>query len=471
VVDALAYEGPAGGEGNPADLADYDSANGVTWCLNRLYDNTSKSYVDTDDNATDFLARTYCGPGGVGVGLRVYEYNTYSTIDASPAADYTTNSVVITSKDFVDEILPDFSGWAWFDTISGEKSSPAYSADATAVYFGVVGTASTDSGVYAYRTNAGGAASANQLWHVLSGTGVKSSPAVGADGTVYVGTRGGGLVALNPSDGSTKWTWSSSNWIDSSPLIATGPGGAEVVVFGVGGIGSGNIVALNTADGTVAWNVSVSGGGCNGSPAAGSLGLVYIGCDDGYLHAVDVATGVEETTNFPVLISSDGAGAAEFVDGRAVAVVPAAAGGDIIYATSSGSGQNLNIVYFDGSTAPTVNSYSFGDAISSVTITSDGGFAFVYGEPANGQAYLLAYGPWGNIEFWDALGTYDPAAWIVSSPNALSFVDSNGNNYGLVYVGTGDGYVYAYRWVAGVYFGSSSFPKFRGNEANQGMGF
>jgi len=68
---------------------------------------------------------------------------------------------------------------------------------------------------------------------------------------------------------------------------------------------------------------------------------------------------------------------------------------------------------------------------ASVTITGDGGLLFVYGEPANGRAYLMAYGRWGNIEFWDSLGSYDAGTWIVGSPNALGVVDAAGNPFGL----------------------------------------
>ncbi|RLB59179.1 MAG: hypothetical protein DRI34_02720 [Deltaproteobacteria bacterium] len=470
-VDALAYEGDAAGEGNPADSADYDTTYDITYCLARRYDNSNGTYLDSDDNSIDFMTRTYCTPGEAGYGLRLAEYNTFADhLDASPAVDPSTGAVFVPSSDYIDEVLPDFSGYAWFDVVGGDKSSPALSPDGGAVYIGVAaGSGDSESGVYAYQTAAGGNSDPDPalLWQVLNGTEVRSSPAVGADGTIYVGTRGGGFVALNPADGSTKWTYPESGWIDSSPALAPiGSGGDELVVFGVGGVGSGQVVALHTSDGSLAWSYS-TGGGCNGSPAVGPSGFVYIGCDDGNLYALDGSSG-GLGTGFPVQISSDGAGTAELVDGRSVAVAPGSSGADVIYATSSGSGQNFNIVVFDGSSAPSVNAYSIGEAISTVTFTNDGGFIMSYGQSSNGAAFVVAYGPQGTLEWYDYIGAYDATAWITSSPNALGVVDGNGNPFGQVYAGTHDGHVYVYYWAAGLYDGTGSYPKFRANESNDG---
>ncbi|MBI2250314.1 MAG: PQQ-like beta-propeller repeat protein, partial [Brevundimonas diminuta] len=48
---------------------------------------------------------------------------------------------------------------------------------------------------------------------------ITSSPAVGADGTVYVGSWNNNLYALNP-DGSTKWSYPTGGSVESSPAIA-----------------------------------------------------------------------------------------------------------------------------------------------------------------------------------------------------------------------------------------------------------
>ncbi len=468
VVDALGYEeGAIGAEGDPAESADYDSTDDIMYCLGRRYDNSSGTYLDTDDNYVDFDKRTYCTPGDAGYGLRLAEYNTYSSgVGATPAVDPNTWAVFIPSFDYFDEVLGDFTGYAWWDVIIGDKGSPALSPDGGAVYVGIAaGAGAADSGLRAYQTLAGGntTGAAVRLWHVLAGTEVKSSPAVDSSGNIYVGTRGGGFLSLYSSNGGTRWSWPEANWIDSSPALGPiGSGGTTLVVFGVGGVGSGKIVALDASTGALAWQVTTPTGGCNGSPGLGSDGTVYIGCDDGYLYAVDGAAGTVKT-GFPVVISANSGGTREQVKGRSVAVASAAGGGDVIFATSAGSAVNFNVV----NSAGQKNSYNFGEALSSVTITRDGGFVFLIGDPAAPGMFVLAYSPYWTLEWYDYLGDYDAAAWITSSPNAIHVQDG----YGLVYAGTTDGKVYVYYWAAGLYNGAGSFPKFRGLEDNSGKGF
>src|SRR5471030_548532 len=55
---------------------------------------------------------------------------------------------------------------------------------------------------------------------------IDSSPAVGADKTIYVGSSDGNLYAINP-DGTQKWAFPTQSAIESSPLI--GPDGTIYV--------------------------------------------------------------------------------------------------------------------------------------------------------------------------------------------------------------------------------------------------
>ena len=61
---------------------------------------------------------------------------------------------------------------------------------------------------------------------------VYSSPAVGADGTIFVGVeidstpQDGMLQAVNGKDGSIKWTFRTRQWVDSAPAI-----GADGTVY------------------------------------------------------------------------------------------------------------------------------------------------------------------------------------------------------------------------------------------------
>ena len=49
---------------------------------------------------------------------------------------------------------------------------------------------------------------------------MRSSPAIGSDGTIYVGSRDDNLYAIN-SDGSRKWAFKTRGRVDSSPAIGS----------------------------------------------------------------------------------------------------------------------------------------------------------------------------------------------------------------------------------------------------------
>ena len=84
---------------------------------------------------------------------------------------------------------------AWkFRTASDVNSSPAIGADGT-IYFG-----SRDN--YLYALNPDG----TLWWKFRTGDAVRSSPAIGEDGTIYVGSDDGYLYAINDSgQGLSPW--------------------------------------------------------------------------------------------------------------------------------------------------------------------------------------------------------------------------------------------------------------------------
>ena len=73
-------------------------------------------------------------------------------------------------------------------------SSPAIGADGT-IYVG-----SDDNNLYAINPNG------TQKWAFPTGMTIVSSPAIGADGTIYVGSYDNNLYAIN-QDGTQKWTF------------------------------------------------------------------------------------------------------------------------------------------------------------------------------------------------------------------------------------------------------------------------
>jgi len=102
-------------------------------------------------------------------------------------------------------------------------------------------------------------------WSYTTGYRVESSPAIGADGTIYVGSGDGKLYAIN-SAGTLKW--SCTIGYPSSPAI-----GADGTVY----VGSSDhkLYAIGP-NGTLKWSY-VLGGMVLSSPAIGADGTVYVG--------------------------------------------------------------------------------------------------------------------------------------------------------------------------------------------------
>jgi len=103
-----------------------------------------------------------------------------------------------------------------------------------------------------------------------------SSPAIGQDGTIYVGGSDGVLYAVRP-DGTRKWTFTAGGPIKTSPNI--GPG--EIIYFGAD---DGCLYAVRS-DSTLAWSYT-TGGIVRSSPAIGPDGTIFFGSADHYLYAL-----------------------------------------------------------------------------------------------------------------------------------------------------------------------------------------
>jgi len=68
------------------------------------------------------------------------------------------------------------------------------------------------------RSEYSGPASPREKWTFVTGGYVGSSPAIGADGTIYIGSRDTNVYAINP-DGSKKWEFATGGDVKSSPAI------------------------------------------------------------------------------------------------------------------------------------------------------------------------------------------------------------------------------------------------------------
>jgi outer membrane protein assembly factor BamB len=113
-------------------------------------------------------------------------------------------------------------------------------------------------------------------WTFRAGLEIKSSPAIGPDGTIYFGSRDHKCYAVR-SDGKKKWEFLTGGWVDSSPAIAND--GAICI-----GSWDKKFYALDP-EGTKRWEFP-TGGPIDSSPAIGADGVIYFGSHDNKFYAL-----------------------------------------------------------------------------------------------------------------------------------------------------------------------------------------
>jgi outer membrane protein assembly factor BamB len=106
------------------------------------------------------------------------------------------------------------------------------------------------------------------FWRMQARKKMYSSPAVGDDGTVYVGSQDHYFYAVTP-DGKIRWRVDLGGDVDSSPAVQDD---GTIVV----GSDKGDVVALAPENGEVRWSAAV-GGFVRGAMSLGRDGTVYTG--------------------------------------------------------------------------------------------------------------------------------------------------------------------------------------------------
>ncbi|HEX2035464.1 MAG TPA: PQQ-binding-like beta-propeller repeat protein [Chloroflexota bacterium] len=173
-------------------------------------------------------------------------------------------------------------GDKWRVVLDGTiTATPAIGRDSTTY-------AATENGsVYAVATDG------QVRWQVRPGAGrrFRGSPALGPDGTVYVGGDEGRLFALDPANGSVKWSFGTGDVITTAPAV----GGNGLIYLG-GNDGrlyvltpTGQEQARFQADGPIEFS----------SPAIGSNGMLYIGTRNGTLYALREGAPLPQPTATP----------------------------------------------------------------------------------------------------------------------------------------------------------------------------
>jgi outer membrane protein assembly factor BamB len=168
----------------------------------------------------------------------------------------------------------------WRFTLGGwvSFSSPAISPDGAVVYIGV----DTGSGgrVIAATKEGGPLPAWGPRGRELAGQ-IEASPAVARasdGGIIYVGDLNGRLYALDPATGRSIWELSLSGLIVSSPAL-----GADGTIYVGTGLGRLHAVAQN---GTERWSVQTEGL-IESSPAIAPDGTIYFGSHDRTLYALN----------------------------------------------------------------------------------------------------------------------------------------------------------------------------------------
>jgi len=312
-----------------------------------------------------------------------------------------------------------------FTTGDAVYSSPAIGADGT-IYVG-----SNDYNLYAL--NADG----SKKWAFLTTGGLWwSSPAIAADGTIYVGSQDKNLYAINP-DGTQKWVFPTNGAINGSPAI-----GKDGTIYVTSWFG--DLYAISTA-GVQQWNFSTGGNIISASPALGADGTIYIGAHDNTLYALN-PNGTQKWA-FPtgnVINSSPAVGADGTIyigsyDRNLYAVNPngtakwSFATGDYIF-SSPAIGADGTI--YVGSHDTKLYAIKPSGALKWYYRTGDK----IYGSPAIGADGAIYVGSMDNKLYaldrnGAKLWTLTAGDWVMSSPTIASD--------GTLYAGSDDGKVYA----------------------------
>ena len=101
-------------------------------------------------------------------------------------------------------------------------------------------------------------------------------------GTLYVGAHDGTVYALDAATGAKRWQYATGNSVESAPAL-----GADGTLY----VGADKLYALWAASGRVRWTFGSGAHNWSGA-AVGADGTVYAGCANGSVYAVSPTTGL-----------------------------------------------------------------------------------------------------------------------------------------------------------------------------------
>ena len=140
------------------------------------------------------------------------------------------------------------------------------------IYFG-----SDDKNIYALHPDG------TKKWVFMTGGPIRSSPAIGFQGTIYVGSNDHKVYAIN-QDGSKKWEFTTGNMVISSPAVRLYSSRGEFKHVYIGS-NDHNIYALRGENGELIWEFATNGK-IESSPTLDAVGRLFIGSADKALYVL-----------------------------------------------------------------------------------------------------------------------------------------------------------------------------------------
>ncbi len=203
-----------------------------------------------------------------------WSFPTGAAIWGAPAVGGDGTIFVGSTDRSVYAVRPDGTERWRFATGGQIYASPAIGSDGT-VYIG-----SNDQRFYAIHENG------TRRWEYFTNGAIDASAALGADGTIYVPSSDGNFYAFNPNardQDPPKWISRIGVTTISSPAVR----GDGMVIYG----GDDNIVrALDPANGSIRWTFvadqSGQDDGIESSPLVAPDGAIYVGSLDGNLYKI-----------------------------------------------------------------------------------------------------------------------------------------------------------------------------------------
>jgi len=199
-------------------------------------------------------------------GTEKWHYQTGYTITSDPAIGDDGTVYIGSGDTYLYALWPNGTLRWRFKTGDEIHGHPSIADDGT-IYIG-----SYDDYLYALYPNG------NMRWKIKLGYGTSGNPSIGVDGTIYFPSDKLYAVYLN---GTKKWSFSlgTNQMIDkSSPAISAD--GTIYVGTHMSDLDGGFIVAVNP-NGTERWSKKIANEGCYSSPAIAEDGTIYIGVTGG----------------------------------------------------------------------------------------------------------------------------------------------------------------------------------------------